>query len=210
MASFETLVAFLFTAGLFAFLPGPAMLYVAAQTLARGRRAGVMAALGVQTGGYAHVLAAAAGLSVLFHAVPFLFLAVKLGGALYLIWLGIGMIRSKPEDAGLPEVTRVRSARRAFFESVTVEALNPKTAIFFLAFLPQFVDPAGALPIWVQFLVLGTVVNLIFSAADLAAVLLAGVLATRLQRSARARRMMQRAGGALIVGLGLNLALQRA
>ena len=208
MASTQVLLAFLITTAAFAFLPGPGMLYAAAQTLARGRWSGLMAALGLHLGGYVHVMAAAAGLSVLFQAVPVLYAAVKLSGALYLIWLGIAMFRAKAADVDLA-VFEPKSGRRALVESITVEALNPKTAIFFLAFLPQFIDASGSLPVWAQFLILGAVVNTMFSSADLIAVLLAGAVAAWLKRSSRAQRLLRRAGGVLIAGLGVNLVLQR-
>lgn len=210
MPSFELLIAFFVTTAVFAYIPGPAMLYAAAQTLARGRRGGLMATLGIHMGCYVHVIAAAAGLSVLFHAVPALYLAVKLFGAGYLIWLGVSLFRARSaSETGLPTVGQ-KSARRAFFESVTVEVLNPKTAIFFMAFLPQFVDASAAFPVWLQFVILGTIVNLTFSSADVVCVLMAGAVVERLKRSGRAQRMVQRAGGALLIGLGTHLALQRS
>lgn len=210
MPSYDILAAFLATAAVFAFIPGPAMLYATAQTLAGGRVAGLMASLGIHVGCYVHVFAAAAGLSMLFHAVPVLYLAVKLIGAAYLIWLGIVLFRSRGVDeAGLPQVRR-KSGRRAFAESVGVEVLNPKTAIFFMAFLPQFIDAGAGFPVWLQFLLLGTIVNLMFSLADIVCVLLAGSLLGRLRRSTRMVRLMQRAGGAVLVGLGIHVAFQRA
>jgi len=210
MPSPELLLAFFVTTAVFAYIPGPAMLYAAAQTMARGRWSGLMASFGIHLGGYVHVFAAAAGLSVLFHAVPMLYLIVKLAGAAYLVWLGITLFRARAaSEAELPEIGR-KSGRRVFFESITVEVLNPKTAIFFLAFLPQFVDASAALPVWLQFVILGTIVNLMFSSADIACVFLAGAVLTRLKRSSRAQRLMQRAGGALLVGLGAHLALQRS
>ncbi|KXF78047.1 amino acid transporter [Paramesorhizobium deserti] len=210
MPSHELFIAFLATTALFAFVPGPAMLYAAAQTMARGRWSGLMAALGIHLGGYVHVIAAAAGLSVLFHAVPMLYMAVKFAGAAYLVWLGISLFRARTqgEEAALPGIAP-KSARRAFIESVTVEILNPKTAIFFMAFLPQFIDPAAAWPVWMQFVLLGTIVNLMFSLTDVASVLLAGAVVGRLRRSSGAQRLMRRAGGALIVGLGVHLAFHR-
>ena len=143
MPSTAILITFLATTAIFAFIPGPAMLYVAAQTIARGRWSGLMASLGVHLGCYVHVVAAAAGLSVLFHAVPVLYLAVKLAGAAYLVWLGIAMFRTRAQGDVAASGVASRSGRRAFVESVTVEVLNPKTALFFLAFLPQFVDAVG-------------------------------------------------------------------
>ncbi|MBS7539231.1 LysE family translocator [Ancylobacter lacus] len=209
MPSLDLLLACLLTTAVFAYIPGPAMLYAAARTLAGGRRAGLMAAFGIHLGGYAHVATAAGGLSVLFHAVPPAYLAVKLAGAAYLVWLGLGLLRARgtPEvGEGLPPPA---GARRAFLQSVAVEVLNPKTALFFLAFLPQFVDPAASWPVWLQFVVLGTLVNAMFTSADLVCVLLAGAVSARLRRSARVQRALQRAGGAVLVGLGTHLALQR-
>ncbi|NGN40949.1 LysE family translocator [Mesorhizobium sp. CGMCC 1.15528] len=210
MPSTELLIAFFVTTAIFAYIPGPAMLYAAAQTLARGRWAGLMAAFGIHLGGYIHVIAAAAGLSVLFHAVPVLYLAVKFTGAAYLVWLGISLFRAKSQDEAAMPGIEPKSGRRAFMESIAVEVLNPKTALFFLAFLPQFIDASAAFPIWVQFILLGTIVNVMFSSADVMCVLLAGAAITRLRRSSRAQRLMQRAGGALLVGLGAHLALQRS
>lgn len=210
MPSAQLLTTFFITTALFADIPGPAMLYAAAQTLARGRRSGLLAAFGIHLGCYVHVIAASAGLSVLFHAVPPLYLAVKLAGAGYLIWLGVSLFRAKTRgDAALP-VMEAKSGRRAFFESVIVEVLNPKTAIFFLAFLPQFIDASAAFPVWVQFVILGTIVNVIFSSADIVCVMLAGMVTARLRRSSYVQHVMRRAGGAMLVGLGTHLALQRS
>jgi len=209
MPSIDLFLAFLATAAVFAFLPGPAMLYTVAQTFAGGRAAGLMASLGIHLGCYVHVIAAAAGLSMLFVAVPTLYLAVKLAGAAYLVWLGIALFRLPPAgEDGLPQVRR-KSPRRAFAESVSVEVLNPKTALFFMALLPQFVDPGAAFPVWLQFVILGTIVNSMFSLADVVCVLLASRLVDRLQRSTRMQRLMRWTGGSVLVGLGVHVALQR-
>jgi len=208
MPSIDVMLAFFGAAFLFAFMPGPAMLYTAARTLARGRRAGIMAVLGLHLGGYFHVIAAAAGLSAVFHLVPVLYTIVKLAGAAYLIWLGVAMFRR--EEVSTSPVIETKSGERAFFESVIVEVLNPKTAIFFLAFLPQFVDPAAGFPIPLQFFIFGTIVNLFFSSADVVCVVLAGTLIKRLSRSGRVRRLIGKAGGTVLVGLGAHLALQRS
>lgn len=213
MPSTDLLLAFFVTTAVFACMPGPAMLYTAAQTIARGPWSGLMAVLGLHVGCYVHVFAAAAGLSVLFHAVPVLYLGVKILGAAYLVWLGIQLIRSKAQGgdvSGEPgPLVVARSGRRAFLQSITVEVLNPKTALFFLAFLPQFVDASASFPVWLQFVVLGTIVNLMFTSTDLVCVMLAGAVMARLRRSGGAQRLLQRAGGALLVGLGLHLAFQK-
>lgn len=209
MTSLPQFLTFLATASVFAFIPGPAMLYAAAQTMANGRRSGLLAALGLHLGGYAHIAAAAFGLSLLLAAVPLLYMAVKLGGAVYLVWLGVGLFRSgsRPVAAGVLELT---AGRRSFLQSVTVEMLNPKTAMFYLAFLPQFITASAGLPVPVQFLMLGAIVNLMFSAADLVAVMLAGLVMARLRKSSSVQRWLQRAGGAILVALGIQLAIQRA
>jgi threonine/homoserine/homoserine lactone efflux protein len=209
MASLDVFAAFLLTTALFAFIPGPAILYAAARTLAGGRRAGLMAALGIHIGAYVHVVAAAAGLSVLFHAVPLVYAAVKLGGAGYLIWLGLAMLRRRPADREEAPAVAPMSARRAFLQSVSVEVLNPKTAIFFTAFLPQFVDAGGGLPVAAQFALLGVVVNLMFSLADVVTVLIAGVIVASAGRSRRLGRLSERVAGSVLIGLGAHLALQK-
>ncbi|MEM1382863.1 MAG: LysE family translocator [Pseudomonadota bacterium] len=209
MPAADLLIAFALATLVFAFMPGPAMLYTAAQTIARGRRAGLMAVLGIHLGGYVHVIAAALGLSVVFHAVPLAYLALKIAGALYLAWLGLSLILQRPDPAEM-QVTVSKSAGRAFVESIAVEVLNPKAALFFLAFLPQFIDPSAGLPVWAQFLILGAMVNCTFSIADLFCVALAGAVTQTLRRSARAARLMRQIGGGLLVGLGAHLALQRS
>jgi len=209
MASADVLIAFFITTAIFAYVPGPAMLYAAAQTVARGRQAGLMAVLGIHLGCYVHVVAAAAGLSLLLNAVPLLYTVVKLAGAAYLIWLGISLFRSRVKGVEAGSAIRPTSARRAFLQSVVVEVLNPKTALFFLAFLPQFADAAAALPVWLQFAILGTVVNLMFSSADVVCVFCAGAIVGRLRASQSVQRVMRRVSGGALVGLGVHLALQR-
>ena len=202
----ELYLAFAITTATFALIPGPAMLYAAARTLAGGRRAGLMASLGLHLGGYVHVTAAAAGLAILFHAVPPLFMAMRLAGAAYLVWLGLSLFRDC-ESVERPQLAPV-SARRAFVQSIVVEVLNPKTAIFFLAFLPQFVDASASLPVWAQLLLLGTIVNLSFSLVDIVCVMSASAVMAKLQGSRRSQRIMQRIGGSILVALGVRLAFQ--
>jgi threonine/homoserine/homoserine lactone efflux protein len=204
MASTDQLLPFVLATLVFAVVPGPAILYTAAQTMARGRRGGLMAALGIHIGGLAHVAAAAAGLSAVFEFVPELYAAVKLLGALYLLWLGYQMIRGEKDRA--EAVPSGKGARRAFMESILVEALNPKAALFYLAFLPQFVDPGAALPLWAQFLILGWVVNMTFSAADLVTIWLTGLALNYARSTGLAARTMRILGGCTLMGLGARLA----
>jgi threonine/homoserine/homoserine lactone efflux protein len=209
MASADVLIAFAIATALFAYFPGPALLYTAAQTLARGRRAGLMAALGIHVGCYAHVFAATLGLSAVFRYVPEAYLALKIAGAAYLVWLGIAMLRANNNAEEMPKVAP-KSVRRAFMESIVVELLNPKVAIFFIAFLPQFVDPAGSLPIWAQSLILGIIINLAFSSADLVTVFAATAVVSRLRKSGTAEKAARWIGGGLLIGLGLKLGFDKS
>jgi threonine/homoserine/homoserine lactone efflux protein len=207
MAPADVLIAFAIAIALFAYFPGPALLYTAAQTLARGRRAGLMAALGIHVGCYAHVFAATLGLSAVFRYVPEAYTALKIAGAVYLVWLGIQMLRGS-NTSDTPKITP-KSARRAFAESIVVELLNPKVAIFFIAFLPQFVDPAGSLPVWLQSLILGVIVNLAFSSADVVTAFTASAVVGRLQKSGTMERAARWIGGGLLIGLGVKLGFDK-
>ena len=208
MASWETLAAFATLTLLVAYFPGPALLYTAAQTIAHGRRAGFMAMLGIHLGCYVHVAAAAFGLSAVFKHVPELYVAVKLAGALYLVWLGIGMIRTKLAQADGP-VAPPKTVKRALTDSFIVEILNPKVALFFIALLPQFVDPAASLPVWAQFLILGTIVNFAFSSADLVTVLGASAVVSRMKQTKAGFAFGRWLGGSLMIGLGVKLATDK-
>lgn len=208
MASTEQLVSFFIATAIFAYMPGPALLYTAAQTIARGRRAGWMAALGIHVGGYAHVIAAALGLSVLFAAVPILYSVIKLAGAAYLCWLGIQLCLSQNDSTGgSSPLDETEAPKRAFWQSATVEILNPKTAIFYIAFLPQFTDAAGAIPLWAQLVILGTFVNLVFSSADILCVLLSSSVERHFRNSPSGSRVLQRIGGSILIILGVNVAI---
>lgn len=208
MADLDTLLAFAVATMIFAYMPGPALLYATAQTIARGRKGGLMAAFGIHLGGYVHVIAAALGLGFLLSQVPTVYLIIKFAGAAYLVWLGFRMITHQVEaDTSQPAAS---NPRRTFAQSILVEVLNPKTAVFFIAFLPQFVDPSGSLPAWLQFLVLGTVVNLAFSSADLVAVALAHRIVGRIKQSLRGQRIARWMGGSILAGLGVRLGLEGA
>lgn len=209
MPPLDLLIAFLLAASIFAYMPGPSTLYAAAQTIAHGRRAGWFAALGLHLGGYVHIFAAAVGLAVLLDAVPALYLAFKLLGAAYLIWLGIRMFLARQATGLIDAPKREKTARRTFWDSVAVEVLNPKTAVFYVAFLPQFADPGAAFALWAQLLILGIVVNVMFSSADILCVVLADRITGLFRASARANTIAQRIGGSILVALGLTLAFDR-
>ena len=209
MPSSDLLIPFFVATVVFAFVPGPGMLYAAAQTIAGGHRAGWLSMAGLHIGGYAHILAAAFGLAVMLEAVPALYAIVKFVGAAYLIWLGTKLFRSTQPvvvSAVQPElITRNRALR----DSIVVSVLNPKTALFYLAFLPQFTDVSAPLPVWGQIFVLGTIVNFMFSVTDAACVLVSERMTKLLIASQAANRFARRIGGGILVALGVNLAVSR-
>ncbi len=172
MPTAETLALFAAAALALIVVPGPAVLYIVAQSIDRGRLAGLVSALGVAVGGLVHVTAAAVGLSALVLSSATAFTVVKLAGAAYLIGLGlVTLLRRRPvEDVASPHERRLR---RIFAQGIVVNVLNPKTALFFLAFLPQFVDPErGAVP--VQLVALGLVFVVLAVVSDSVWALAAG------------------------------------
>jgi threonine/homoserine/homoserine lactone efflux protein len=197
----ETLAVFaLASLALIAF-PGPSVFYILARSFAGGRRAGLVSMLGVETGGLVHVAAATLGLSALLASSAVAFGVVKYAGAAYLIWLGISRLRTKeaPELPPMPD-------GQVFRQGVLVNVLNPKTALFFLAFLPQFVDPeAGAASL--QAAILGLLFVAIAFVSDGIYALVGGSVAERIRRSPAVRRRLDRASGAVLIGLGAVAAL---
>jgi threonine/homoserine/homoserine lactone efflux protein len=204
--STTSLSLFLLAALMIAVIPGPGIFYVAARTLSGGRQAGIASTFGTALGGLVHVVAGAVGVSAIIVASAQLFTVLKLIGALYLVWLGIRTFR----DAGnrLPEPVDAAGAQRSFREGVLVEALNPKTAAFFLAFIPQFVEPAAGHPA-LQFIALGLISVALNTIADVIVVIFAAkARATPVARPRFIRRLRQ-GSGLFMAGLGLSLALAR-
>jgi threonine/homoserine/homoserine lactone efflux protein len=199
----------LFAAASLAFLaiPGPSVFYIVTRSLAQGRRAGVTSMLGVQVGGLVHVVAAAFGVSALIASSATAFTIVKYAGAAYLILIGIRKLLSRgEEDAEEPEPRGPAPGRRLFWQGVVVNVLNPKTALFFLAFLPQFVDPSAG-PVAPQMLVLGTLLVGLGVMSDGTYALVAAGAGRKLRETAAARRRLDRLSGGVFVGLGLVAAL---
>lgn len=200
------LALFLLAATAIAVSPGPGIFYVAARTLAGGRNEGLASSFGTGVGGLVHVTAGAVGVSALVLASAEAFTILKIAGALYLVWLGIKTFR---ESRVVPDIrVEATGSRRAFREGIVVEALNPKTAAFFLAFLPQFVDP-GAGTVWLQFLVLGLISVALNTGVDV----VVAFLAARARTAAIARptllRRLRQGSGLLIASLGLSLLFAR-
>jgi len=207
---FPNFQVFLAAALVLALLPGPSIFYVSTRSLAAGRLEGLASGAGTGIGGMVHVAAGAAGVSAIVLASAKLFALMKLAGAVYLVWMGIGMIRSARRDAAMLQAVEVLPAnpRRAVVDGIFVEALNPKTAAFFLAFLPQFVDLSRG-HVALQFAALGLVSVALNTSADLAVALAAGAVRGSLSgRGEMIARVRQGAGGLMLV-LGLDLLMTR-
>ncbi|SEG64276.1 Threonine/homoserine/homoserine lactone efflux protein [Nonomuraea solani] len=180
-------------------IPGPNHLYITARGLAQGRSAGLASALGVETGTLVHIAAAAAGLSYVISQSATLFAIVKWAGVAYLIYLGVRAFTGKQTETGAPEP---QPLRKVFLEGMLVNVLNPKVALFFLAFLPHFVDP-GAGSVAAQVVVFGLTLLLLGLISDIVYALTAGALGTRLKRAAKTLRYVS---GIVYLGLGVATA----
>ena len=198
---------FLTAALLLAIAPGPGMLYVLARSLAGGKREGVLSAFGTFLGGMVHVFAAALGVSIILAKSAMAFATVKYVGAAYLCFLGVRMILdARKENTSAEEMPEnIKLARNPLWQGVATEVLNPKTALFFLSFIPQFVN-RGAGHILLQLVMLGTISVVMNTTADLIVIALAGPLGERIRSSATFRRRQRTATGAIMIGLGTYLA----
>ncbi len=207
------LLLFLTAALLLAIAPGPGMLYVLARSLAGGKREGVLSALGTFLGGMVHVFAAALGVSIVLAKSATAFATVKYAGAAYLGFLGVRMIlaarkdKDKAEAAHSPE--KIKPTRNPLWQGVATEVLNPKTALFFLSFIPQFVNRSTG-NVFVQFVALGTISVAMNTSADLIVIAMAGPLGERIRASATFRRRQRTVTGAIMIGLGTYLATSEA
>jgi len=199
-------LAFFFAAVILAITPGPGIAYVVARTVAGGRSEGLASCFGTGIGGMLHVLAAALGLSLIVAQSAVAFNMVKYLGAAYLVYLGIRLLVSKKQDLAVKPVAS-QGVRRALFEGIVVEALNVKTALFFLAFLPQFVSPGE--PLVPQLVLLGSICVALNTLVDVMAVFASDrLLKSDAARTARAR-LLTRVSGVTMLGLGAYLALAR-
>jgi len=197
-------LTFLLAATLLAITPGPGIAYVVARTVAGGKGEGVASCFGTALGGMVHVLAAALGLSLLLAQSALAYSVLKYLGAAYLIYLGIKVLASRAPSTELPGLRRA-GARKAFRDGVIVETLNVKTAMFFLAFIPQFVTAGDGSAL--QFFVLGTTCVVLNTTVDLLIVMAASrFVASGTARAAR-ERLLSRVSGATMLSLGILVAI---
>jgi threonine/homoserine/homoserine lactone efflux protein len=205
MPELGTLLVFAVAASALIAIPGPNHLYIAARGVSQGRGAALASALGVETGTLVHVGAAAAGVSAVIASSATAFNVVRYLGAAYLVYLGLRTLRRR-DDHDAAVGAGATSLRRAFAEGVMVNVLNPKVALFFLAFVPQFVDPERG-PVATQMLVLGAVIFVMALASDLIYALAAGALGRRLRARAGFARRQRRFTGGVYLALGAAAAL---
>jgi threonine/homoserine/homoserine lactone efflux protein len=203
---FDSRLFFLFftAAILLAMTPGPGMFYVLSRSLAGGQKEGLLSAAGTFAGGLVHVIAAAVGVSAVLATSSVAFRGLKYAGAIYLVLLGIKVVRSR--NLPLAELSANLNPKRTLRQGVLTEVLNPKTALFFLSFIPQFINPSKG-TVMLQFLFLGTVSVSLNTIADLVVVTLAAPIGARLRSSLRFGRNQRVFSGIAMMGLGAYLAL---
>jgi len=186
-------------------IPGPAVFYILSRTIGQGRKAGVVSAAGIATGTLVHATAAALGLSAILVSSARAFHAVQFAGAFYLVFLGFRLLLSK-DDTQVAATAIPHSLKRVYGQGLIVNLLNPKTALFFLAFLPQFVDASrGHVPTQIFFL--GCSFALLGLVSDSSWAMLAGTLAGRLRSSLRWRRAQKNISGGALIALGVATAI---
>lgn len=205
LPSHSQLLFFVTTALLLLAIPGPAVFYIVGRTIGQGRSAGLVSALGISVGTLIHTAAAAVGLSALLMSSALAFSAVKYLGAAYLIYLGVQKLRTRESFEPSTQAARA-SLTRVFAQGILVNVLNPKTALFFFAFLPQFIDPARG-NVAPQILILGALFSLMGAASDGLWALSAGTVANWLRGSPRALRTQRYLSGGILISLGLATAL---
>jgi threonine/homoserine/homoserine lactone efflux protein len=201
MPSVETLLTFTVAALILNLSPGPSNLYVMARSIGQGVRGGVVAAIGLATGVVVHVLVAALGLSAIFTYSPAIYTLVKILGAVYLIFLGIQYWKGGAGSVGAQKVAKTKSEIQIFKESVLVEVTNPKTALFFLAFLPQFVVPETG-SIVLQNLIFGAIVTVSALPCDIFIAISAHRIALWLAGNKKKTHIQERVSGSILLGMG--------
>jgi threonine/homoserine/homoserine lactone efflux protein len=205
MLSLTTFLTYLSAAFLLAVIPGPGMLYVLTRSLHGGRREGVLSSFGTAVGGSFHVVAAAFGLSAILAASALAFTVIKYAGAAYLIYLGVQMLLEKHE---IKVEANSGPVSNPFTQGIITETLNPKTALFFLSFIPQFVSPDAG-NITLQFILLGSISVFLNTSADLIVTFFAGPLGERLRSSKRWQHRQRLVTGSAMIGLGIYVAVKR-
>jgi threonine/homoserine/homoserine lactone efflux protein len=208
MLDWSQLSLFIVATLILVFMPGPNTLYIIARSIQQGRKAGIVSCLGVQLGTLFHIAAAAFGLSALLLSSALAFNVVKYAGAAYLIYLGVKTLLTKEKNEGGPEIHSV-SLRRVFYQGAVVNLLNPKTALFFFAFLPQFIDAARG-RVAMQIILLGAILICLGALSDSIYALAAGGIGNWLRGNLKFLRAQRYFAGSVYIGLGAVTALSGA
>lgn len=201
-----TLAVFLFATLMLNITPGPDMLYVIANGVGRGAKAGVVSALGIGGGSIIHTLAGGLGLSAILMSSALAYDVVRYGGAAYLLYLGIKTIVGRANSISGIQPMEQQRLGKVFRQGVATNVLNPKVALFFLAFIPQFVDPARG-PVFWQFVLLGTLFNVSGTLVNTGVALVAGFAGERLARNAGFARFQRWFTGGVFMALGARIAM---
>ncbi len=204
MPSLETLLLFMAATLVLNLTPGPSILYVMSQSISQGRTAGLVSALGLGTGSFLHAVAATLGLSAIMAYSPFVYAVVKYLGAAYLVYLGVGLLLQR-ESLHVGHQPKQNALSQIYCRGVVTELLNPKVALFFLSFLPQFVDPNQG-SIASQTMLLSVVFHLTGVPINMLVAVAGGALAAWFARHPLFEQIRNRLAGTILIGLGLRLA----
>ena len=209
MINIHTYLLFIGASVLLVIAPGPDMAYMLTRTIVQGRRAGIIAAIGINTGAYVHVVAAVLGLSTILATSSIAFTVVKWVGAGYLVWIGIQALRAKTSPIYLEDgKTKPLDERAIFWQGFLSDVLNPKVAIFFLAFLPQFVD-ADSPNTTMQLLLLGVSCNVTAICINMVLIHFASAASASLRSSPKIAIWLNKAMGAVFISMGIRLANEK-
>ena len=205
MISIEVLLTFTLAAFLMSISPGPSLLYIMARSIAQGTKGGIISTMGLAVGGMVHVLATVLGLSAIFKYSPTLYTIVKLVGAAYLIYLGYCYWRDSNlinnEEEVVKTKTKIKPLMTIFKESILVEVTNPKTALFFIALLPQFVAPeAGSISL--QLFILGLIVIVVAIPCDISVAIFSSKVSSWLTKNKKAQIIQERVSASILFGMG--------
>jgi len=207
--SLDSYLLFVFASIILCIVPGPDMIFLLSRTLAQGKKAGIAAAIGINVGAYLHLFAAVLGISAILASSAYAFTIIKWLGAAYLVYIGIKILLSKQGSVIIDERDiKKQNLRKIFWQGFLSDALNPKVAIFFLAFLPQFVSPASENRTW-QILFLGITVNVIAILINLVLVYFSSTLTSRLRESTAISKWLNKIMGSIFILLGLKLASEK-
>jgi threonine/homoserine/homoserine lactone efflux protein len=201
MPTIDALLTFAFASFLLSISPGPSNLYIMARSMSQGPQAGFSAAGGMAIGSFVYVLATALGIAAIFQYSPLAYTLLKLLGAAYLIYLGWQYFKLQVSDTEQPQTIKIMSTAKIFRQSIVVELTNPKTALFFLAFLPPFVNPQAGSVI-MQLIILGCLYAVIALCCDLSVALLSGKLGRWIAQHPQAIIWQDRLAGGILMGLG--------